>query len=304
MSAIKLFRLANGHATELQGAASGLERRLQILIENNLAPLLGIRFLASEHTGAQQRGHTRHVRPRTSDWRGTRRHPAPGPLAPVLRHAVLAGLCLSLLPLSGKAATPCLVRISAILRPASDEAKTLNAIVELEKQQQAMLDQLRQQHASMPPSPVRDTIQDQLKQIDDTIYRDKDGQTSLPTCPLGNQPVARYLREIIARIEDCGTHFFPKANGKQRYGAGKVAFTLDRAGQVIEKHIEKSSGDARIDQYLLTMVMQSAPFGQVPFGLHDGRFDQFIISSRFETKNETGNEGISKPRKSCYPTKA
>ena len=50
MSDIKLFRLAQGQASELQGDASDLERPLQTLIENNLEALLGIRFLASEHS--------------------------------------------------------------------------------------------------------------------------------------------------------------------------------------------------------------------------------------------------------------
>lgn len=50
MSDIKLFRLVNGLATELQGSASDLEKPLQTLIEANLGPLLNIRFLASEHS--------------------------------------------------------------------------------------------------------------------------------------------------------------------------------------------------------------------------------------------------------------
>jgi len=50
MSDIKLFRLIQGQATELQGDASDLEKPLQTLIENNLEQLLGIRFLASEYT--------------------------------------------------------------------------------------------------------------------------------------------------------------------------------------------------------------------------------------------------------------
>lgn len=50
MSDIKLFRLSNGLATELQGSASDLEKPLQTLIEANLGPLLSIRFLASEHS--------------------------------------------------------------------------------------------------------------------------------------------------------------------------------------------------------------------------------------------------------------
>lgn len=50
MSDIKLFRLSDGQAAELQGSASDLEKPLQTLIEANLGPLLSIRFLASEHS--------------------------------------------------------------------------------------------------------------------------------------------------------------------------------------------------------------------------------------------------------------
>ncbi len=50
MSDIKLFRLINGQATELRGDASDLEKPLQTLIESNLEPLLGIRFLATEYS--------------------------------------------------------------------------------------------------------------------------------------------------------------------------------------------------------------------------------------------------------------
>lgn len=50
MSDIKLFRLQAGKAVELQGDASDLEKPLQTLIEANLDPLLGIRFLATEYS--------------------------------------------------------------------------------------------------------------------------------------------------------------------------------------------------------------------------------------------------------------
>jgi predicted transport protein len=48
MSTIQLFRLQNGVAAEIKGEASDLEKPLQTLIEKNLEPLLGIRFVASE----------------------------------------------------------------------------------------------------------------------------------------------------------------------------------------------------------------------------------------------------------------
>jgi predicted transport protein len=57
MSDIKLFRIAASRAWEIHGSASGLEKPLQNLIESNLLPLLGIRFLATEHgTGKRQAG--------------------------------------------------------------------------------------------------------------------------------------------------------------------------------------------------------------------------------------------------------
>jgi len=56
MSDIKLFQLKNGKAVELQGDASDLEKPLQNLIEANLEPLLGIRFLATEYSTGKTHG--------------------------------------------------------------------------------------------------------------------------------------------------------------------------------------------------------------------------------------------------------
>ena len=56
MSDIKLFRITKGQATELQGAASDLERPMQNLIEANLDAFLGIRFLASEYSTGKTHG--------------------------------------------------------------------------------------------------------------------------------------------------------------------------------------------------------------------------------------------------------
>ena len=56
MSDIKLFRLSNGKASELQGDASDLEKPLQKLIEANLGALLNIRFLATEYSTGKTHG--------------------------------------------------------------------------------------------------------------------------------------------------------------------------------------------------------------------------------------------------------
>lgn len=57
MSDIQLFRLSGGNATEIAGFAAPLEKTLQTLIEGQMEPLLGVRFLASEYvTGKTHRG--------------------------------------------------------------------------------------------------------------------------------------------------------------------------------------------------------------------------------------------------------
>src|SRR5919205_2835412 len=50
MSDIKLFRVENGKAHELAGSALAIEKALQTLIERNLEPMLGVRFVATEHS--------------------------------------------------------------------------------------------------------------------------------------------------------------------------------------------------------------------------------------------------------------
>lgn len=48
MSDIKLFKTKNDTVIEMQGSAVTLEKSLQALIERNMEPFLGVRFLASE----------------------------------------------------------------------------------------------------------------------------------------------------------------------------------------------------------------------------------------------------------------
>lgn len=50
MSDIKIFRISPKTVTELRGESVGLEKSLQILIEQNLETFLGVRFLATEYS--------------------------------------------------------------------------------------------------------------------------------------------------------------------------------------------------------------------------------------------------------------
>ena len=56
MGDIKLFRTTKTGVTELVGQSVALEKSLQKLIEDNLVELLGIRFLATEHSTGKTHG--------------------------------------------------------------------------------------------------------------------------------------------------------------------------------------------------------------------------------------------------------
>ena len=56
MSEIKLFKIADGKALALPSEAGGLEKSLQMLIEKNLDTMLGVRFVASEHSTGKLHG--------------------------------------------------------------------------------------------------------------------------------------------------------------------------------------------------------------------------------------------------------
>jgi predicted transport protein len=56
MSDIKLFRLSNSSAQELQGTSIAIEKTLQILIETHLEVFLGVRFLATELSTGKTHG--------------------------------------------------------------------------------------------------------------------------------------------------------------------------------------------------------------------------------------------------------
>ena len=56
MSDLKLFRIAEGEATEVTSSSVALERSLQKLIEANMETLFGVRLLASEFSTGVRHG--------------------------------------------------------------------------------------------------------------------------------------------------------------------------------------------------------------------------------------------------------
>ena len=56
MSDIKLFSIGKSEVTQLEGHSVQLEKSLQVLMEQNLEALLGVTFLASEHSTGKTHG--------------------------------------------------------------------------------------------------------------------------------------------------------------------------------------------------------------------------------------------------------
>ena len=56
MADLKLFRIAEGHATELTSASVALERSLQFVIEDNMQALFGVRLVQSEFLDGLRHG--------------------------------------------------------------------------------------------------------------------------------------------------------------------------------------------------------------------------------------------------------
>jgi predicted transport protein len=56
LSDLKLFRIADGIATEVHSASVALEKSLQLIIERNMEALFGVRLLASEYSTGTKHG--------------------------------------------------------------------------------------------------------------------------------------------------------------------------------------------------------------------------------------------------------
>lgn len=157
--------------------------------------------------------------------------------------------------------------------------------------------QLQREIASTPRDSESDPIQQTALKLEAEIRAQRENQATPPACPLGFAAHSRYVREVLARIEDCGTRFFPKVDGRKLYGRAKGTFTLDRDGILVDKKIDETSGNERLDAYFLEMVARSAPFGLVPATLHGDQYDRFVYSTGFETLRSKGK--LAKPQHGC-----
>ena len=104
---------------------------------------------------------------------------------------------------------------------------------------------------------------------------------------------AMYYTALQQRIEQTGTRYFPERDGKKIYGELVVYIPVFQDGSIYEKEggprIERSSGNATLDQAALLIVRRAAPFGSFPPALRrDGNAHVWEIVTRFHfTRDQT-----------------
>ncbi len=104
---------------------------------------------------------------------------------------------------------------------------------------------------------------------------------------------AMYYTALQQRIEQTGTRYFPERDGKKMYGELVVYIPVFQDGSIYEKEggprIERSSGNAALDQAALLIVRRAAPFGSFPPALRrDGNAHVWEIVTRFHfTRDQT-----------------
>lgn len=180
-------------------------------------------------------------------------------------------------------------------------------VEDLERQQQKLLAQLDKKTPFRAPlitdvEPVKD-MPPQLNAMDmldsakallrreAEISRDIEDQNKRPnktqvTPSTREVGYAAYYKAFQDRIEKYGTLNFPQKNGKRLYGDLILFIPIFQDGTLYMKdggpRVERSSGDAALDQAALNIVRRSAPFGKFPDNMRStGKDDVWEIITRF-----------------------
>lgn len=109
---------------------------------------------------------------------------------------------------------------------------------------------------------------------------------------------ALYYTALQQRIEQTGTRHFPERDGKKLYGELIVTIPVFQDGSIYEKEggprIERSSGNAALDQAALLIIRRAAPFGRFPAEFRrDGKTQVWEILTRFHFTREQILESLA-----------
>jgi len=89
--------------------------------------------------------------------------------------------------------------------------------------------------------------------------------------------IASWERLLVAQLER-HKRYPPHAKGK--IGEAKLAFSIDRNGQVVASRIVHSSGSEALDQEALALIKRAAPLPPPPAGVSEDRLS-FVVPIRY-----------------------
>ncbi|WP_373988957.1 TonB family protein [Duganella sp. BuS-21] len=182
-------------------------------------------------------------------------------------------------------------------------------IQELEERQQNLLTQVNSssQVAAAPitekakPDPLptgadllesSKAIARRVAEISETIEdQNKRPKKTMITPSTREAGYASYYKTMQKRIEDFGTLNFPNTNGRKLYGQLMLSIPVFQDGTIYEKEggikVERSSGNAALDEAAVRIVRRSAPFGKFPPNmLSSDRDDLWVIITTFKFTRE------------------
>lgn len=189
-------------------------------------------------------------------------------------------------------------------------------LLELEEQQRKLLDQMNKKSKLAIPH-VSDTVKPKeapqkpdgadlldsasiiarqeaeiARRIEDENSRPRKTRISPSTQEVG---YAMYYDAVKQRIERIGTLNFPQKDGKKLYGELVISIPIFQDGSIYAKEggpsVERSSGNAALDEAAKRIVLRSAPFGKFPNNMRStDKDDIWVVYTRFKFTREEALE--------------
>lgn len=181
-------------------------------------------------------------------------------------------------------------------------------IEQMQKEQQHLLAQLRDELSALPPpqprtpSPTdsaraeeekRRQLTKLMAEIEKRIQEENSRPTKRYLSPATLKSTdALYYSAFRTRVERAGTEQFPSHKGQKLYGELIVEVWINRNGSIAEAFVLKSSGNPLLDRRAESIVRNIGRFDPVPPEVSAGH-DQILITSRFRFTREAGLEATT-----------
>lgn len=194
--------------------------------------------------------------------------------------------------------------------------QTARMIDQMQREQQQLLAQMRDELAALPPPQPRNPSQTELaraeeekrrqltkllaeleKRIQEENARPKKRYLSPATLRSAD---ALYYSAFRTRVERAGTEQFPSNNGQKLYGELIMEVWINRAGKVVDAIVVQGSGKPVLDKRARAIVLRMGQFEPVPPEVSAGH-DLILITSRFRFTREAGFEATTQ---AANPTSA